>query len=719
MTVPAANDRIAGPFTATGGETVLAYDFRILDQSDLAVWRRRSEADLRLALGVDYTVTGVGAANGGSVLLTAAAVAGDQYIVEGARPQGRSTDLVYARALPAPTMNAELDSLQMQLVELKEKIERAILRSRFDGPAATPLELPPFKANTLIGFGDDAALQLFDRDQDGSVVITAGDLDFAIKDRDLSAPPGSPAVGDQYLVKPAGSGAWAGKTGKMRWSGIGWTNTINKRGQLHWIEDENAIFAWDGAILKEVTGRGQRDLKLVDFGLDEGNSAATNTTAVNAAIARAAELGGARLIAPRGLFQCNAWNPIASNSTMVQGVERFTGGTEFRFNNVSGDCITLNEKGHLAVRDLYLTTNVKRTGGAAVKVGASAFAARIERVRADYHWNGFDIGASAQTRILDCVQRYQLGTFGTRALGAAGAGIYGLTLRDITTDNPYVHPLGAYLGDWQATTSVSIGDLVKSGGRIWQANKNGATGSTAPTEIPGTTRGSMFTTPVVDGSTEWLFVCSASLAALLQDSYAYSVSAGDSEFIGGAYGFLKRDSVNVSGSEPKWFNSANMETDHTLFDGVRLEAGKNFYADQGWWGSSLSGNGFVQKSGHSGVSIDGTRIYGNWYHGMLIEGSGIRLSGVESAVNSVADGAGPTFGSYHGIAFASSARRARVTGCQSGWDPDGYGRQGYGLFFAATSDYWIATGNILINNDTGGFSGDVNGTTRIAADNMT
>ena len=35
-------------------------------------------------------------------------------------------------------------------------------------------------------------------------------------DRDLAAPPGSPANGDRYIVAPSASGAWLGKVGQYR-----------------------------------------------------------------------------------------------------------------------------------------------------------------------------------------------------------------------------------------------------------------------------------------------------------------------------------------------------------------------------------------------------------------------------------------------------------------------------------------------------------------------
>jgi hypothetical protein len=166
VTVP-INDRIAGPFTATGGETVLSYDFRILAATDLAVYRRRGGADVRLTLGTDYTVSGVGAAGGGSITLALGANAADQYLLEGDRPAGRTSDLVYSRALPDSTLNGEFDSLQIQLVELRERLDRALLRSRFDGPAAPILELPPASPDTYLGYDADENLTLFERGEGG------------------------------------------------------------------------------------------------------------------------------------------------------------------------------------------------------------------------------------------------------------------------------------------------------------------------------------------------------------------------------------------------------------------------------------------------------------------------------------------------------------------------------------------------------------------------
>lgn len=132
MTIP-VNDRIVGPVVCTGGETAIGYDFKITAAADLTVMRRRSSVETTLTLTTDYTVSGVGAAAGGTVTLVTAATAGDEYTVFGGKPASRTSDLVYNRALPPATMNTELDSLQAQIAELRRDVESALRASRFGG----------------------------------------------------------------------------------------------------------------------------------------------------------------------------------------------------------------------------------------------------------------------------------------------------------------------------------------------------------------------------------------------------------------------------------------------------------------------------------------------------------------------------------------------------------------------------------------------------------
>ena len=68
---------------------------------------------------------------------------------------------------------------------------------------------------------------------------------LSVKDRDLAAPPGSPAAGDTYIVAASGSGAWAGKQGQVAvWDGAAWQFGVPRVGWIAYIEDEEKISAY-------------------------------------------------------------------------------------------------------------------------------------------------------------------------------------------------------------------------------------------------------------------------------------------------------------------------------------------------------------------------------------------------------------------------------------------------------------------------------------------
>jgi hypothetical protein len=71
---------------------------------------------------------------------------------------------------------------------------------------------------------------------------------LAVKDRDLSAPPGSPGDGDRYLVKPTGTGAFAGKDGLIAHYRDGaWAFYQPQAGWTCYVEDEDLLLVFDGA----------------------------------------------------------------------------------------------------------------------------------------------------------------------------------------------------------------------------------------------------------------------------------------------------------------------------------------------------------------------------------------------------------------------------------------------------------------------------------------
>ncbi len=74
-------------------------------------------------------------------------------------------------------------------------------------------------------------------------------VQLAIVDRDLNAPPGSPAEGQRWIVKasPSPTGAWAGHGNHVAaWQDGGWVFCTPQVGWFAYVIDEGALIAWNG-----------------------------------------------------------------------------------------------------------------------------------------------------------------------------------------------------------------------------------------------------------------------------------------------------------------------------------------------------------------------------------------------------------------------------------------------------------------------------------------
>lgn len=70
-------------------------------------------------------------------------------------------------------------------------------------------------------------------------------MHLSVIDRDLTAPPGTPAAGDTYIVGAAATGDWATHDGKVAvWSGSAWVFYTPRTGWVAFIEDEIKLAAY-------------------------------------------------------------------------------------------------------------------------------------------------------------------------------------------------------------------------------------------------------------------------------------------------------------------------------------------------------------------------------------------------------------------------------------------------------------------------------------------
>jgi len=126
------------------------FEFECLEETDVAVY----QDDELLVLTTDYTVS-LNADGSGSVT-TVGSMTGSTVTIIGARPYQRITDFSTGGDFRATTVNDELDSIQIQIQQLIERLDRAPVLPIFT-ELTLPISLPaPGAGNYLhAGLGRD------------------------------------------------------------------------------------------------------------------------------------------------------------------------------------------------------------------------------------------------------------------------------------------------------------------------------------------------------------------------------------------------------------------------------------------------------------------------------------------------------------------------------------------------------------------------------------
>ena len=135
MTV--ANNLSRDQYSATSGQTIFPYTFEIFQKEDVAVLKN----SVLLAEGTNYTVSGVGAENGGNITLTIGATAGDLITIYRSMALERTSDYQTSGDFLAQEVNDDFDRLWLASQQINDSINRVITIPEGDSPSVN-LELP-------------------------------------------------------------------------------------------------------------------------------------------------------------------------------------------------------------------------------------------------------------------------------------------------------------------------------------------------------------------------------------------------------------------------------------------------------------------------------------------------------------------------------------------------------------------------------------------------
>lgn len=139
MTISSTNSR-SGPYPGNAVTTVFDYDFFVADERNLLVIKRRANGDEEiLTLDADYSVSGVGNPEGGSIDTAAggAPTAAETITLLLNVPFTQETELENQGPFSAKTIETALDVAAQRDLQLSERLDRAIVVS----PTSTPTEI--------------------------------------------------------------------------------------------------------------------------------------------------------------------------------------------------------------------------------------------------------------------------------------------------------------------------------------------------------------------------------------------------------------------------------------------------------------------------------------------------------------------------------------------------------------------------------------------------
>ena len=158
MTVSSSTSKVS--YNGNGSTTVFAYTFKVFDQDDLTVIVRSSTGtETTQTITTNYTVSGVGDANGGNVTMVTAPASGETLTILREQPLTQGLDLVPNDPFPAGSMEDSLDKLTFMVQTHEEEIARSIKASKTNTITSTEFTVSAAdRANKVFGFDGSGEL---------------------------------------------------------------------------------------------------------------------------------------------------------------------------------------------------------------------------------------------------------------------------------------------------------------------------------------------------------------------------------------------------------------------------------------------------------------------------------------------------------------------------------------------------------------------------------
>jgi hypothetical protein len=246
-------------------------------------------------------------------------------------------------------------------------------------------------------------------------------VQLAVLDKDLAAPPGTPAEGDRYVVGPSPTGAWAGQAGSIAAFQDGaWAFYAPQEGWRAWVADEDRLYAWngsawsllplacaDGAAIADENGNAQ-------IAFHTAASAVNHIAVANAATGTAPQISAEGAdsnidltLTPKGTgtIRTPAQFAVSSGSFPPLRMERTTGNTA---SVVGGEQLLATSSGNMADGfGVNMNFAIQDDAGVINEIGSVVF---------------FRSGADNSGRFQ--IQPYNAGTATTRLEIAPGGNVY-------------------------------------------------------------------------------------------------------------------------------------------------------------------------------------------------------------------------------------------------------------------------------------------------------